>query len=71
MEQGPNSMSMHPSAGTIQKATTNENVKQIATAALKNIPGADKLIAKTFSTDYVKEYFPLKKNVNLQMHMGW
>ena len=68
---GQESLSIHTSAATVQKAGTPSNVQQIAEAALKNIPGADKLIAKHFNTNHVKEYFPLKKNVNLKMHLGW
>ena len=69
--EGQNALSMHPSVAMISKTDTRESTKAVAQAALKNIPGAEKLIARAFNDNCVKEYFPLKKNVNLKMHLGW
>ena len=63
-----NALNSHPS---VQKTDTRDNTKAVAVAALKNIPGADRLIAQAFNDNYVKEYFPPKKHVNLKMHQGF
>ena len=65
------SFNTHPAAGSIHKTDTTQNTKAVAEAALKNIPGSDKLIAETFNNKFVKNYFPQKQNVNLEMHQGW
>ena len=66
-----NALNTHPSQGYVQKTDTRENTKAVAVAALKNISGADRLIAEAFNENYVKEYFPPKKHVNLKMHQGF
>jgi hypothetical protein len=66
-----NDLSTHPAEGAVHKTETRENTQAVAEAALKNIPGSQKLIAKTFNKTYTQSYFPVKKHVNLEMHQGW
>ncbi len=45
--------------------------QKLAQAALKNIPGSEKLIQKVFETKPVPNELPLAKPVDLVMHTGF
>jgi len=65
------SFSTHPAEASIHKTDTAVNTRAVAEAALKNIPGSQRLIAATFNDKLETNYFPPKKHVNLQMYQGW
>ena len=44
---------------------------QVARAALKNIPGSEELIQKTFQPKPVPRELPAEKPVNLILHTGF
>ena len=49
------------------------HIKEVAHAALKNIPGARELVNKTFDKGAWKKPFtlPAKRHVNQAMHLGF
>ena len=45
--------------------------QKLARAALKNIPGSEKLISKVFESNPVPRELPLEKPIDLVMHTGF
>ena len=50
---------------------SKEAKMQVARAALKNIPGSEELIQKTFQPKPVPRELPAEKPVNLILHTGF
>ena len=62
---------MNIAQGYEPRVVSKPLVQSLATAALKNIPGAANVIAEHFSTADVKGRLLPEKPVNQAMHLGW
>jgi hypothetical protein len=73
MQSQHNATNLHPSAAYETRVHSDQNVKQLAHAAMKNIPGAKKIIDSHFdrSAWKIPHRFPAKKHINLPYHLGW
>ncbi len=58
---------------TEPRVSSEAHTKQVAIAAMSKIPGANKVIEKTFNRGKWKKPFTLpgKNHSNLPMHLGW
>ena len=64
-------MDMNIAQGYEPRIVSKPLVQQLATAALKNVPGSAKLIEEHFSTNAVQGRIMPQKPVNQAMHLGW
>ena len=63
-------MNYHVEQGYIPKLGFAHSKEAVARAALKNIPGSEQLIAKTFRTKPVPRELPIERPQNLIFHSG-
>jgi len=61
----------HVSQAYQPRITQKMSKQQIAQAALKNIPGSEQLIQKTFTPKPVPREIPSETPVDLVMHTGF
>ena len=73
MQSHHNATNLHQSAAYETRVSTPKHVKELAHAAMKNIPGAKKIIDAHFdkSAWKIPHSFPAKKHINLPYHLGW
>ena len=64
-------LDMNVAQGYEPRVASKLLVQSLANAALKNVPGAAKVIAEHFSTANVKGRLLPEKPVNQAMHLGW
>ena len=61
----------HVDQAYVPRIRTKALQQKLARAALKHIPGSDKLISKVFETNPVPKELPLEKPIDLVMHTGF
>jgi hypothetical protein len=66
-------LDFHPSAANEPKVHSDAHVKSVATAAMKDIPGATELINNHFEKGpwKIPYAFAPKKYINLPFSLGW
>ena len=63
-------LNFHHAQADTPRVSSSNLVKDLATKALKHIPGGVEAISKAFSKAAIPVDIPPHKNINLVMHMG-